>query len=142
MRRARRYTSGMRKLGGIGVLAAALLLAGCSAGTTEATPQTAAGEPSAAAIAEQPPASAPPSESTTGEMDPDEFFLKGMANSWHGDLPSDDELLGAAKLACQTLQGGTAIGEVVVVEGDSEDAVWNNGQLVNVAAQVYCPEYR
>lgn len=75
-------------------------------------------------------------------MDPDEFFLKGMAASWVGELPADEELLSAAKLACEKLASGEEIDTVTVAEGTDETSTSNNNQLVHIAAQVYCPEYR
>ena len=131
----RRYTSGMKNLGVALGLLVAVALAGC-AGTDASVPAqtTGAAAPSAA------PITLTPTESAAPEPGTDDDFLAGITYSWRGAVPNDTELLGARDLACAQLRAGAARTDVVVVEGDGEDADWNNDHLISSAIQFACPD--
>lgn len=127
----------MKKLIPALIAAAVVLgLAGCSApaGQAEvnATPTV---EPTAAPVTMAPDASTEPTAAPAGT---DEDYLAAIKYFWHGELPDDDALLGARDLACDQLEAGTPADQVVAVEGDSEDALWNNQKTVQFAGQVTC----
>lgn len=137
----------MRKLGIVAVVAATVLLAGCATGGTaeESAPaaetqRTApAVEPTSAPITMEPTEEAAPVDPSQdfGDYTPDEFYLLATTSAWRGEVPDDASLIGAAKLACDSIAAGSS--DVVVVSGEGEDATWNNSLVIQGATQVYCP---
>ncbi|WP_440708830.1 DUF732 domain-containing protein [Herbiconiux sp. YIM B11900] len=131
----------MKKMGLIAVTALALMLGGCAGQTAVAgseTPVTAA--PTAAPIT-QAPAEVTETASPYGDYTQDEFFVKSVQAFWRGTVPSDAELIGAGVEACSQLKAGAARDAVVAVQGDGEDAAFNNKRVTISAIQAYCPEY-
>lgn len=133
----------------IAVTAAVLVLAGCTAAPSDETSDSARTapsstptatetvEPTAAPLAEQPEAD----ETETEPMPAGEGeFLAAVYPAWRGALPSDSELIAAGNYACEQMTAGVAKAEVVAVEGASEDAMWNNSQLIS-AAGLLCTEF-
>ncbi len=136
----RRYTSGMRTAGVIAVLATALLLTGCASGAAQTDGSGAAVAQSAAPDTMDATAAPEPDSTGTSEID-EATFLRGAKAAWRGDVPSDEELIAAGRLACDQLAAGTTADAVRVVVGDGDDADWNNQKLVTYGAQTYCPEF-
>lgn len=133
----------------VAVVAAVLVLAGCSAtpsddgddsarvapSSSPAPSETV--EPTAAPLAEQPETDETESEPMpTGEGE----FLAAVYPAWHGSLPADADLISAGYYACEQLTAGVAETEILAVAGDSEDAKWNNSQLIS-AAGLLCPQF-
>jgi hypothetical protein len=85
---------------------------------------------------EDPTATPTPTASAT-----DADFIAAATYSWRGAMPSDSEFLAARDLVCQQLRAGTPVDDVRVVEGETEDAVWNNDHLVTAAVTLECPEF-
>lgn len=130
---------------------AVLALSGCaSAGASADVAKSAAPEVAAAAEATEEPAAAPitmepaATEDQTeaqkaGFVDENDWYLRSIKSSWSGDLPTDDQLLGAAALACASAQDGAAADDIVVVQGEGDDAFYNNRNAVNYAIMALCP---
>ncbi|GAA2230292.1 hypothetical protein N1031_06965 [Herbiconiux moechotypicola] len=125
----------MRKTFTVLVLAMGLVLAGCS--TTSAESEAAVeSTPTAAPITAA--AEEPTEAAALTDDEVSAYFLDSVKPTWRGAEPTDEELLSAAELVCEQLAGGATVDSVVVVEGEGEDADWNNFQLVNRAADSYC----
>jgi len=69
----------------------------------------------------------------------DAWYLASMGSTWQGEQPADEQLIGAGMLACQELAQGVALDTIVVVTGDTPDAVLNNSRTVNYAQMALCP---
>ncbi|QJU54327.1 DUF732 domain-containing protein [Herbiconiux sp. KACC 21604] len=124
----------MRKLGGIAVLAVALLLAGCSGSPSESEQDLNGDQDRAAAT----PTPTEPGD-LTDDYTPDQLFLAIMDRYWQGEgHPDDATLITAGKNVCAQLESGATRESIVVIEGDNT----NNGEVVNYAPQAYCPELR
>ena len=98
------------------------------------------------------------------EQQREEFasFINPEFSGWTGELPAEEELLSAAKLACKQLKDGKASSQVEVIKGsvykftkeqekkltyeqkralsDTPNAA-NNQRLVTAAASAFCLEY-
>lgn len=135
----------MFKKGSLAAVLVVLALSGCSAASGAAEPvvssptSTPKVEPAPITEVTATPSAEP--EADYGEYTQDEFYLESITYTWQGVLPSDDELIGAGLLACEQLTAGTAMPDVTVVQGDSEEAVWNNQQVRTQGMYVYCPEF-
>jgi len=70
-----------------------------------------------------------------GDPEVDAFFLKGIKTAWVGEMPTDQQLLDAAALACKQHKAGQ---EIQVVNGTTEAADNNNRNLGTYAKQLYC----
>jgi hypothetical protein len=137
------------------IAAAALLLlvlTGCSSAVdaegTEGTARQSSDSSEAATPTEAAPIPAESSapvdsapESPFGDYTQEEFFLKSIVPAWHGPVPTDEELVGAAALVCEQLTNGVAKDSVRAVEGTGADADWNNNRLVVDGITAYCPEF-
>lgn len=138
----------MKKLGFAGLIGVALLLAGCASEpapvetvtvTPEAEAPTEKTEPVPAPITSTPAAEEDERPFDFDDYTDDELFIAIMETEWQGDnRPPDHELLGAAKLACDTAIAGTPWQEIEVVVGDLQ----NNHRVVQNAVDVYCPDMR
>ena len=131
----------------VAVVAAVLVLAGCSAVPSDNGADSArvapSSSPTAAPLPEQPePEITEQSEAQkNGFKDEDDWYLRSVKSSWQGDVPTDEELLKAGTSACEALTSGTQKADVVSVEGDSENAVYNNQIVVAYAIMALCPEF-
>lgn len=116
-----------------------------SAEPTSEPTATPTAEPVAAPIVAAPIAAAPEAtESQTeaqknGFIDENDWYLRSIRAGWTGELPTDEQLLGAGKLACDGLAAGTRQEDVIVVQGEGEDALNNNRNLVGYALMALCP---
>lgn len=139
-----RYAVRMGKNLGL-VAIAAVLLTGCaSTGEPQAAETvTVTATPEAAPIT----AEAVPEETegpgTFGNPEDDEFFVKSIEFVWRGERPTDEQFIGAAKLACEQINAGTPWNTVQVTSGaGAEDDAWNNQHVGQYAEQIYCPEHQ
>ena len=128
----------------IAAAASVLLLAGCSAVSAEAqgvptpTPSvTPSSTPEPIAAKAESPSPSPSHNPDWGDYTQDEFYLAGAGRGWQGIRPTDQELIAAAHLACETLRSGTPRADVHVADGPDI----NNLRTVTYAIQVYCPEF-
>lgn len=76
-----------------------------------------------------------------GNPEDDGFFIKSAAPALLGGTPSDAELIGAAKLACEQMDGGTPWDAVQVISGLGADDAHNNEVIGQYASQIYCPQH-
>lgn len=145
----------MRKLGGL-LLIGVLALTACSAPAEELAPgaladdgpsptQSATPDITAAPIAPQAVAEET-AASLSGEFgDPatDAAFLEVMKEKWAGVLPTDAELIGAAKFACDALADGKDYDHTGAVDASTGDeyAQFNSTVLSAYASVHYCTEY-
>lgn len=127
------------------VVIAALMLTGCAAGGEE--PQavetvTMTATPEAAPIQAQAAPEETAAAGTFGNPENDNFFVKSAAPALVGEAPSDADLVGAAKLACEQMDAGTPWNTVAVISGiDPESDAHNNEVIGQYAAQIYCPAH-
>lgn len=75
-----------------------------------------------------------------GGMEPDQFLIASLDGALVGVDSTDQELIAAAKLACEQLESGNAKPSVVL-GGSASDRAGNNKVIVSAAKQVYCPKY-
>ena len=114
----------MNRIFAAALIAAALTLTGCTA-TPDAAP------------------SAPASETQTPTPEPTdntEWFLRLVAEQWHGSIPTDHEILKYGANGCAQLRAGLKLAAVDVIGIKSDDDAWNNQQVVNNLVFV-CGEY-
>ena len=135
---------------GIAAVIVVIAMSGCGASVEAGAARTAAPvETSAVPTSE---ATAAPIEMTdtqapdvmtpwgeAGFESADAWFLASMDAVWQGERPSDAQLLGAAKLACEQLADGAKPDDVTVVTGDTGDAATNNRKVVDYAVITICP---
>lgn len=133
----------MGKLGGLALIAL-LALTGCSAPAasspaptvTVTATATATAAPTAITMTGEATKSAQPYPTgKVGDPEVDAFFLKGIKTAWAGEMPTDQQLLDAAALACKQRESGQ---KVQVVTGATEDAANNNRNLATYSRQMYC----
>lgn len=123
----------MRSVGGfVAAALVAIALTGCAAAAPE-TASAPAPSPSADREIEAAPATVTPTAAP--EIDLDAYFLESSLVS-QIDL-SDDEKLSAAKYACEQVEGGAAVDEVVAVEGINANL---NSAFVRDAIVVFCSD--
>lgn len=148
----------MSKYAYLSVVVLAFALTGC-AGTVDAgrgegvkaesAPSEVPVETPVAAPVEIAPTAAPIEMAGAPDVDPatpwgeagfvsaDAWFLASMDAVWMGERPSDEQLLGAATLACEQIAAGTNRDAVTVVTGDG--AEHNNAKVVSYAIITLCP---
>lgn len=137
-----RYSVLMGKKLGL-VVVAALMLAGCASGEPESAPTvTVTATPEAtveAKVIEVSPTA--PEAAPVDVVDEEARYLKGVKPTWHTEIPSDEDLLSAAALACEEMRAGTQPYELGVVKGGTpEDNAWHSQQVGAVASSTICPE--
>lgn len=137
-----RYDVRMGKRLGL-VVIGALLLTGCASGEPEAVPTvTVTATPEAAVTAKSIEVSAATPEPTPAEVvDQEAWYLKGVKQAWRTELPSDEELLSAALLACEQMASGVQTYELDIVSGGTpENNAWHSSQVGAAASSTICPE--
>lgn len=137
----------MGKYSGL-VVIAALMLTGCASGEPEAAPTVTVTATPEAAVIQAAPIEASPTETQDasgmfGNPEDDEFFVKSIEFVWRGERPTDEQFVGAAKLACEQMEAGAEWDAVTVTSGaGAEDDAWNNQHIGQYADQIYCPGHR
>jgi uncharacterized membrane protein len=78
-----------------------------------------------------------------GDPAADDFYLRSVRPTWRGLMPTREQFVSAAMLACDQMAQGVERTKVKVVQGSlsEEDTLWNNANIGQFAAQVYCIEY-
>lgn len=139
----------MKLFGGVLAIAVVtLVLSGCSAPEAKAPVEaaelpTASASPSAsieAAPLAMTAESAEVSADVLGGMTPDEFYLASLEGVLRSVDATDVQLIAAGKLACEQLAAGKSYMEVSVVDGQGEDAEWNNQSIALTSISAYCPQ--
>lgn len=80
---------------------------------------------------------------TGGFGDPatDAAFLEGVKDGWAGSTPSDDELVSAAKLACDEFAKGVPYRDMRLVEGVADEDLNNGIRIAVYASRNYCTDF-
>jgi hypothetical protein len=146
----------------MGVALVVLAMSGCAAGIAEGAPMEATSAPVESAAPSQTPSAMPAPESPAtpvaapitmepvapderseaqkaGFADDDAWFLAAIRSSWSGETPTDEQLLGAGALACESLEAGADPASIVVVQGGDDIAAHNNQTTVDYAIMALCP---
>lgn len=125
------------------VVLAALLLTGCASGEPEAAPTvtvTATPEAMAAAGPIQVSAATPEAEPTE-VVDKEAHYLDFVKPTWRTELPSDEDLLAAADLACEAMRAGARTSDLDIISGGTaENNAWHSSQVGVAAVSILCPD--
>lgn len=125
------------------VVIGALLLAGCANGEPEAAPAPSATETTEAKVQSRSieVSDAAPEPEAAESVDEEARYLEGIKPSWRTELPSDEELLSAALLACEQMRSGVAPFELEIVSGGTpEDNDWHNLRVGATASSTICQD--
>ncbi|QOT16474.1 hypothetical protein [Paenarthrobacter sp. YJN-5] len=144
----------MRKLGGL-IIIGLLGLTACSAPSGEATPAATSSE-SAVASSKIAPLLAVPSASAVPSPTaglPPEFYddsargrylagVKNALNAWRdGVIPSDDDLLKGAEVACGLFAEGKSREDIAGLAGSDAIAIENAAAVASYASRDLCTQY-
>lgn len=129
------------------VVIGALLLTGCASGEPEAAPGSSATETvSETAEAQAQSRSIEVSDATSDpepseSVDEEARYLEFIKRAWRTELPSDEDLLTAASIACEEMRAGKAAFELAVITGGTaENDAWHSSQVGAIASSTICPD--
>lgn len=132
----------MGKNFGLAVIGA-LLLTGCASGEPEAAPAPTASETAEARVQSRSieVSDAAPEAKPTEVADEEARYLEGIKQSWRTELPSDEDLLSVALLACEQMRAGTPPFELALVAGGTaEDNAWHSLRVGATASSTICQD--
>lgn len=132
----------MGKYSGL-VVIAALLLTGCASGEPAAAPTvTVTATPEADVEAKAIEVSGATPEAAPAEAVNEEArYLKGVKQAWRTEIPSDEDLLSVALLACDQMRAGVQTYELALISGGTaENNAWHSSQVGAIASSTICPD--
>lgn len=125
------------------VVIGALLLAGCASGEPEAAPTPSESETAGAQVHARSieVSDATPEPEASEPVDEEARYLEGIKPSWRTALPSDEDLISVALLACDQMRSGTQPFELDLVSGGTvEDNAWHSLRVGATASSTICQD--